>query len=222
MVWVLVAVSLIAVGLAIALAQTHGALGEIRRRLTDTQAKVVELNAEHESEVTEHAARLGRLERERDRKLEQAHLKLVEDLLPTLDALTEATRHAREGASADDLSGGLEMVTEQAARALSRHGITPIAPSRGDAFDPERHEAVGLLEIDAGEDAPADGSIGARMRTGWAHTSRVIRPAMVQVARVKGVPEDVADDDEEGVAFAFDEEEHEQEVEQAEEVGASS
>ena len=220
MVWVLVAVSLIAVALAVALAQTRSALGETRRRLTDTQAKVVELNATHESEVAEHAARLGRLERERDRKLEQAHLKLVEDLLPTLDALTEATRHAREGASADDLSGGLEMVTEQAARALSRHGITPIAPSRGDAFDPERHEAVGLVELEASEDGPEDGSIGARMRTGWAHTSRVIRPAMVQVARVKSAPGD--EDDEEGVAFEFGEEESdEQEVEEVEEVGAS-
>jgi molecular chaperone GrpE len=220
MVWVLVAVSLIAAGLAVALAQTHSALGETRRRLTDTQGKVVELNAAHESELAEHAARLGRLERERDRKLEQAHLGLVEDLLPTLDALTEATRHAREGAGADDLSGGLEMVTEQAARALSRHGITPIAPSRGDAFDPERHEAVGLLELEPGEDAPEDGTIGARMRTGWAHTSRVIRPAMVQVARVKAASG--GEDEGEGVAFAFDEEEaSEEEAEQAEEVGAS-
>ncbi len=217
MIWVIAAVSVLAMILAALLAQTWGALGETRRTLDDALSKIVSLNAEHESDKTEHTARVERLGRERDRKLERAHLKLVEDLLPTLDALSEATRHAREGADAEDLGGGLEMVTGQAARALSRHGITPIAPSRGDDFDPERHEAVGLIEFEPDEDAPEDGTIAASMRLGWTHTSRVIRPAMVQVVRVKGSPKR---DEAEGVEFSFDEEREQEEVEQVEEVDA--
>jgi molecular chaperone GrpE len=61
---------------------------------------------------------------------------------------------------------------------LARHGVHRIGAA-GEQFDPERHEAV---EARVTDEAPAR-TILAAMRSGWAIGDRVLRPALVVVAR---------------------------------------
>ncbi len=177
------------------LAAAAGALVWTRRQHDDELAQTRSAHKATVSQLTsaseEASKRADRLQRAGDKALEQAHLGLVRDLLPTLDALEDARAMARDGAaSSDQLADGLDMVLSSAHKALSAHDVTRVSPDPGAAFDPEIHEAVELAQT---ADVP-DGSVAKSYRSGWRHPSRVIRPAMVTVARAP----------QEEVAFDFD------------------
>lgn len=148
----------------------------------------------------EQAQQLDRLQRETDRVKSQGHLKLVEDLLPGLDALIEAQKIAQTQSDyPPQLAKGLGMVTTQFEQALGKHGVERVEPQKGDAFDPTVHEAVAMTEDPSYE----SNSVASSMRTGWRHETRVLRPAMVQVN--KHQQEMKKDDAEEDVTFDFEE-----------------
>jgi molecular chaperone GrpE len=70
--------------------------------------------------------------------------------------------------------------------ALAKHGIRRIA-SLGEPFDPERHEAV----FEVSDPARPAGTVAEVLQDGYLHHDRLLRPAMVGVAkRGKGRPEE--------------------------------
>jgi molecular chaperone GrpE len=73
---------------------------------------------------------------------------------------------------------GLRGVREQMESVLDRYGIERVG-TVGEVFDPERHEAVGVLD----SDEHADRSVVEVARSGYAAGDRVLRPAQVIVAR---------------------------------------
>ncbi len=131
--------------------------------------------------LTESADRLGQLQRlqadfENYRKQAQKRVtdeidrstgRLVEDLLPVLDAC--------ELAFADGVDG-IEPIWSALLGVLRRHGLEPL-DSLGTPFNPEQHEAVMHIE---GE-GDADAVVSEVMRTGYTWKGRVLRPAMVTV-----------------------------------------
>ena len=147
------------------------------------EAKLLQAQSEHEARErelsAEHTRQLERLRRQEELTRERGHLGLAKELLPGMDALISAAQIAAEHAPDSELERGLKMVRQEFERALARHGVTPIAPSAGQPFDPEVHEAVATAPADA--QTPAD-SIAQPLRTGWTHATMVLRPAMVQVA----------------------------------------
>jgi molecular chaperone GrpE len=74
--------------------------------------------------------------------------------------------------------GKVDMVLQQFYEAFAKHHIERIFP-RGEPFDPNRHEAVSVIETDAVE----PDHIAAVFQAGYILHDRVIRPAMVQVAK---------------------------------------
>jgi molecular chaperone GrpE len=91
-------------------------------------------------------------------------------LLPVLDDLDRARDHG-------DLTGPFGAVADQLTAALGKFGLTPFG-SKGDAFDPTRHEAV-AHRTSAEVSEPSCVSV---MRRGYLLGDRLLRPAMVEVA----------------------------------------
>ena len=101
-------------------------------------------------------------------ELAQASARLVEDLLPVLDACDGAVHH-----------GAVEVEPIFAALlgVLEKGGLERIDPS-GEPFDPNRHEAV---MHEPAEDGDTETVVADVMRRGYALKGRVLRPAMVKV-----------------------------------------
>lgn len=112
---------------------------------------------------------------------------LLNDLLPVFDNLERATSHAESGAEdagkVKGLVDGINLVMRQFRDALSRLGIERVE-SVGQPFDPGVHEAIQHLET---TDFPP-GCIAAEVQPGYRQGERLVRPAMVVVAKAPSVP----------------------------------
>jgi len=106
--------------------------------------------------------------------------RIVEDLLPVMDAL-EATLGAGS-ASPDALRAGVELTQKQLRNALERAGVAEVSPDPGQRFDPHRHQAMAAVESDQ-----EPNSVLAVMQKGYSLQDRVVRPALVTVAKARAV-----------------------------------
>jgi molecular chaperone GrpE len=119
-----------------------------------------------------------RMTREQTQVVERATERLVEELLPVLDSFELALLNIE----ADErVQKGLELVYAELLGVLERAGLARIDP-KGQAFDPNEHEAVmeEARPVDQPDGPPVVTDI---MRTGYRLKGRVLRPAMVKVAR---------------------------------------
>jgi molecular chaperone GrpE len=103
---------------------------------------------------------------------------MLRDLLPVFDDLERAAQHAGSAKDVQSLAEGISIVLRQFTDTLSKLGIERLE-SVGKAFDPSQHEAIQQLETD--EHPP--GSVAAEVRAGYRFGERLIRPAMVVVAK---------------------------------------
>jgi len=113
---------------------------------------------------------------------------LFRDLLSVFDNLERAVAHAGSTTELKSLVDGIGLVMKMFADTLTRLGIERV-PGVGQPFDPAVHEAIQQLETD--EYPP--GTIAAEVLPGYCLGERLVRPAMVVVARAKPAhPSDVA------------------------------
>jgi molecular chaperone GrpE len=103
---------------------------------------------------------------------------LVKALLPTFDNLERASAHTESAADLKGLVDGLQMVQRQFKDTLAGLGIERIGEA-GTAFDPAEHEAVQNVET---TEVPA-GAIARVLQPGYRWKGRLVRPALVVVAR---------------------------------------
>lgn len=116
-----------------------------------------------------------RLARDVEQARRFANEKLLAELLPLFDSM-EAGLAA---ATADDpLRAGLELTLRQLHTIAEKNGLTEVAPSPGEGFDPERHQAMSTAP--AGDVPP--GSVARLFQKGYALNDRLLRPALVVVA----------------------------------------
>jgi molecular chaperone GrpE len=118
---------------------------------------------------------------------------LLKELLPVFDNLERAVEHAlRAGSSETDWKGlgeGISLVIRQLKDTLSRMGIERIE-AQGQAFDPALHEAIQQLETN---DHPP-GTVAAEVQAGYREGDRLVRPALVVVAKAKIPSSDASSD----------------------------
>jgi molecular chaperone GrpE len=119
-----------------------------------------------------------RMLREQTARIASASQSLVARLLPVLDNFELAVSHAEQSRDFDRMLKGVEMVFGELQEVLRGEGLSRIE-AEGKPFDPERHEAVVAVEQ---EDAEA-GNVVDVVRTGYEFKGKVLRPAMVKVAR---------------------------------------
>lgn len=120
------------------------------------------------------------------------------DMLTATDALSRAllvipaeVRESADG-SLKSLIDGIELADREMQRLLAKHGVKPIE-AEGQKFDPHKHQA--MFEV-PNPNVP-EGTVVQVVQTGFAIGERVLRPAMVGVA--KGGVAQPADGDDEGV-----------------------
>ena len=124
--------------------------------------------------------------RKRSRKeMEEARRNGREDLLravlPVFDNLERAIQSALRSKDVKAVADGLAMVQRQFVEALGREGIARV-PTVGHPFDPGVHEAIQQLETS--DHAP--GTVLAEVQPGYTQGDRLMRAAMVVVAKAKG------------------------------------
>jgi molecular chaperone GrpE len=102
--------------------------------------------------------------------------RFAETLLPGIDSL-EAALNA-DKATAEALRSGVEITLKQLRGALERQKIAEINPAPGDRFDPHRHQAMSTVPSEA-----EPNSIVSVMQKGYSLHDRLLRPALVTVAK---------------------------------------
>ncbi len=152
---------------------------DLERALAQAQAKA----EENWNLYLRTRAEFENLRRRNERELENVQKyaleRLIGELLPVRDSMEMGLR----AAMADDvdlnaLREGQRLTLRQFSNVLEKFGVTEIDP-QGEKFNPEWHEAVSVVQTPQAE---AD-TVVAVMQKGYALNGRLIRPAMVVVAK---------------------------------------
>lgn len=101
------------------------------------------------------------------------------ELLAVKDSLEAAL--AAENASVDSMKSGVELTLKQLANVFQRFNVSEVNPA-GQKFDPHRHQAIGTVDSEA-----EPNTVVQVLQKGYLLHDRVIRPALVMVAKSKTV-----------------------------------
>jgi molecular chaperone GrpE len=102
----------------------------------------------------------------------------LKSLLPVIDSFERALQVQSD---ASDFRSGIELIYKQLQDALAKLGVSLI-PAKGQPFDPRYHEAIEMVETN---DAP-DHTVVEELQRGYKYKDRLLRPAMVKVAKNPG------------------------------------
>ncbi len=127
-------------------------------------------------------AEMDNLRKRTARDVENAHKyaleKFVNELLPIMDSLELGMNAAQSAENIDDLKQGMELTLKMFSSAMEKFGVKVVDP-QGEKFNPEQHEAVSMQEIEGTE----SGTVVSVMQKGYELNGRLVRPAMVVVAK---------------------------------------
>jgi len=153
----------------------------LRAELEQSQAEATKLR----EQLLRTAADYDNFRKRSRRDIEDAQRKSIErvllEVLPVGDNLERAVQAAEQGGDAKSVVEGVSMVLRFFEDALNRLGVERV-PSVGQAFDPGLHEAVQQVES---EQPP--GTVVSEMTPGYRVQGKLLRPAMVAVARKPAV-----------------------------------
>jgi molecular chaperone GrpE len=105
--------------------------------------------------------------------------RFAEGLLPVMDSLEAAQKTG-------DISG-VKLTLKQLRSALEKSSVREIDPKAGERFDPHRHQAMAAVEAAPGKTQEPN-TIVAVMQKGYTLHDRVLRPALVTVAKSSSDP----------------------------------
>ena len=140
------------------------------------RAELEQLKAQSLVERADLENQRKRIAREIEAARKFANERLLADLLPVFDSLDAGL--AAAGADAGALRDGLELTYRQLLKVAGDNGLSVVDPT-GAAFNPEHHQAIS--QVDAGDAVP--GSVVQVFQKGYLLNGRLLRPAMVVVAR---------------------------------------
>jgi molecular chaperone GrpE len=113
--------------------------------------------------------------REQQEFREFAAADVIKNFLPILDSFERALK---ANADSNDFRNGVELIYRQFQDALQKSGVQPIV-ALGQAFDPRIHEAIEMVDT---AEVP-DQHVVDELQRGYKYKERLLRPAMVRVAR---------------------------------------
>lgn len=144
-------------------------------RVEALQGELEQLRAEALRERADLDNQRKRLAREIEQARRFANERLLAELLPLFDSMEAGLAAAAQN---DPLREGMELTLRQLHRIAEANGLSEVAPARGDSFDPERHQAMSMVEA---EGVP-DGAVAQLCQKGYVLNERLLRPALVMVA----------------------------------------
>lgn len=119
-----------------------------------------------------------RTRREVDDARKAGREELLKEILPVFDNLERGIQSSQRATDVKAVADGLLMVLKQFESTLGRMQITRV-PTVGSMFDPSLHEAIQQVETD--EHPP--GTVVAEVQPGYMNADRLLRAAMVVVAK---------------------------------------
>lgn len=151
------------------------------------QAKVQEF----QEQVLRSQAEMQNVRRRAESDVEKAHKfaveKFVKELLPVVDSLEKAVEstegHESSGELVASIRQGVELTLEMFLSGLKKFNVERLNPV-GEPFDPQYHEAMSMVPAPNAE----PNSVVAVMQKGYVLNGRVVRPAMVMVAKPQDAP----------------------------------
>lgn len=152
---------------------------ELQKQLTAAEEKV----NQHWERLLRQQAEMDNLQRRVERDVANAHKyaleKFVLELLPIVDSLERAvTTHSNEEGGAGSLLDGVNLTLKMFYAALEKFGVQQVDPL-AQPFNPELHQAVSIqVDCDA-----KPGSVISVLQKGYLLNSRLVRPALVIVAK---------------------------------------
>ncbi len=154
-----------------------GAMRDLAKELREAKDEA----AKHYELYIRAAAEMENTRRRCAQDVQKAQLfgieKFAKNLLPVIDSLEKALVAAKEADEATRT--GLEVTMKQFEHALEVSGMKEINP-KGAAFDPNVSQAIAMVPADAEH---AAGTVVAVFQRGWTLNERVLRAAMVSVAK---------------------------------------
>jgi len=147
-------------------------------RIADLEAKVAEL----EDKLLRSQAEIQNIQQRHAREVQNVRKydgqKLAGAVLPAVDNLERALQVEADDTVTKQIKTGVEMTLKTLVQALADNGISATGEV-GEAFDPTKHQAIQSVES---EDVASD-EIAAVLQKGYMIQDRVLRPAMVAVAK---------------------------------------
>lgn len=123
-----------------------------------------------------------RARRESEEACRRARIELLRELLPVFDNMERAVAHAEQATDAKAVATGVQMVIKQFQDTAGKLGVARV-DAVGSPFDPNVHEAIQQIETD---DHPP-GTVVAELLPGYVFGDRLLRAAMVVVAKARAV-----------------------------------
>ena len=156
----------------------------------DTMPSLEELLRQAELQAQEHhdawlraKAETENMRRRAQIDVQNAHKFGVESfasaLLPVKDSLEAAL--AAQNNTVESIRSGVDLTLKQLAQAFEKFSLAEISPPAGEKFDPHRHQAMSMVDADQ-----APNTVVTVFQKGYALHDRVVRPALVCVAKGKG------------------------------------
>jgi len=153
----------------------HDRVADLQRQLEEANNKALYAHAE-----TQNVRR--RLEAEKQQASAYAVTGFARDMLAVRDHLDRALSHVPQGALADEkvksFVDGIEATLRELDAVFARQGIVRVE-SVGQALDPHKHQAM----IEIATDKAPPGTIVEEMQSGYMLKDRLLRPALVAVAK---------------------------------------
>jgi len=149
---------------------------QLREEIESLRAQLEQLRMDSLRERADLENQRKRVAREVEQARRFANEKLLGELLPVFDSLDAGLAAAGEQAS--PLRDGLELTYRQLLKVATDNGLSVVDPV-GQPFNPEHHQAI--TQADPGDAAP--GSVLQVFQKGYLLNERLLRPALVVVAR---------------------------------------
>ena len=162
---------------------------QLRQGLKQAREEIQRLNDQHLRTLAEFDNAKKRLQREKEEFHRFASEQLVRRMLPIIDSLNQAVVAVEKSADAQPVITGVKLIYRQITDLLASQGVLRI-PTVGEGFDPHRHEAIAQVES---ADGQADDIIVEEIQMGYTMHGKVIRPAMVKVAKAAHSTQQKAD-----------------------------
>ena len=144
--------------------------------LAEAQAKIEEQRDTMMRAVADAENARKRAQAEAASSQKYAVERFAEVLLPVVDSLEAALKTGD--------TSGVELTLKQMRSALEKSSVREVDPKPGERFDPHRHQAMAAVDAAGAE----PNTVVATMQKGYVLHDRVLRPALVTVAKTPSDP----------------------------------
>ncbi|KUK32197.1 MAG: Protein GrpE [Thermoanaerobacterales bacterium 50_218] len=160
---------------------------ELERQLKEKEAELEEVNKRYLRLAADFENFRRRMRQEMEEIRRFAARDLLQELLPVLDNFERALASAR-AVFPENVVTGIDMIYRQFLNVLGQNGLEPIE-AVGKQFDPVYHEAFEQVDTDQWP----DGSVIEEVRKGYLLHGKVLRPALVKVAKNSAAEETISE-----------------------------